>query len=146
MAGKLSVEWPAPPSIQKSSHFGGFYLSPVQTVVRTRLTLYPDCVAELTASWPKPMSALPLRYQGQISSWSSKVWGKQGFIHLLHNLRQAQNTGIAGTPTLPTCPCHILYSPQQRGNSNGFYKGKWRKVFTGFTSSSLRKVGDFTPS
>lgn len=50
VAGKLSVEWPDPPPIQKSSHFGGFHLSPVQTVVRTRLPLYPDCEAELTAS------------------------------------------------------------------------------------------------
>lgn len=46
VAGKLSVEWPAPRSIQK-------------TVVRTCLPLYPDCVAELTASWPKPPPPVP---------------------------------------------------------------------------------------
>lgn len=33
---KLSVEWPAPPPVQKSLCFGGFYLSPVQIDKKAR--------------------------------------------------------------------------------------------------------------
>lgn len=70
-AGKLSVEWPASPPLQKSLRFGGFYSSPVQTVVRTSLPLYPDCVAELQLRGQNPcLLLLPCR--GQKSSLSLK--------------------------------------------------------------------------
>ncbi|KAI7798269.1 hypothetical protein IRJ41_024254, partial [Triplophysa rosa] len=58
-AEKLSVDWPVPPPVQKDSRFGGYYLAPMQTVVRTYLPLYPDCLAELTSSWSKPTSPPP---------------------------------------------------------------------------------------
>lgn len=74
VAGKLLVDWPVPPPIQKNSCFGGFYLSPVKTVVKTRLPLYPDYMAELTALWLISMSA-PM-VLGRIRSPSLKERGK----------------------------------------------------------------------
>ncbi|RXN07737.1 Glycosyltransferase LARGE1 [Labeo rohita] len=114
-AEKLSVEWPVPPPVQKSSRFGGFYLSPVQTVVRTRLPLYPDCVAELTSLWPKPMSPPP-PVPGASRFTELEGAGEAGLVSappmehsLAAYLAPTQNSGIAGTPTLPTGPYRFSF-------------------------------------
>ncbi len=114
-AEKLSVEWPAPPPVQKSSHFRGFYLSPVQTVVRTRLPLYLDCVAELTSSWPMPMSPPPPvpganRFRELEGAGEAGLLSAPPMRHsLAAYLAPTQNSGIAGTPTLPTGPCRFSF-------------------------------------
>ncbi len=110
-----SCLWNAPPPVQKSSRFRGFYLSPVQTVVRTRLPLYLDCVAELTSSWPKPMSPPP-PVPGANRFRELEGAGEAGLVSALpmrHSLAAylapTQNSGIAGTPTLPTGPCRFSF-------------------------------------
>lgn len=99
----LLVEWPAPSLTEKSSHFGGFYLT-VQTVVRTHLPPYLDSVAALTISWLKPMS--PPHPCARVNTFIEfKGAGEAGLVsvpQMEHSLAAylalTQNSGIAVTP------------------------------------------------
>ncbi|CAM4510102.1 unnamed protein product [Leuciscus chuanchicus] len=119
-AAKLTVEWPAPPPVQKSSRFGGFYLSQVQTVVRTHLPIYPDCIAELTSSWSKPMSTLsPVSGMSKFTDLEgAQEAGLMSAPPMEHSLATylapMHNSGIAGIPTLPSGPCRFSYRQLSR--------------------------------
>ncbi|KAI7814652.1 hypothetical protein IRJ41_023079 [Triplophysa rosa] len=114
-AEKLSVDWLAPPPVQRDSCFGGFYLAPMQTVVRTRLPLYPDCLAELTSSWSKPTSPPPpvlgvTKFTELEGAEAAGLMSAPPMEHsLVAYLAPSRNTSITSTPTLPTGPCRFSF-------------------------------------